>query len=351
MTLSLHTPSLRLLDGGRSRLRAVSSRLKIALVEVDCDLGAGTPGAGCGIELLKEAARRHHVLQRIHERLIMELAPHHRPSARTGSRRMSRIPTPHARHIHTISRVMADTASLVADSCRWGLFPVVLAGDHSTAAGTIAGLRLAHPNRRIGVVWIDAHADLHSPYTTPSGNMHGMPVAVAMGLDNHHHGINSPDVTTITLWGRCKALAGGSEGAAIHPRDLIYVSVRDMEAAEEATIRDHGISLIPTEAVRQRGPEWAAAHCLSHLAACDLIYVSFDVDSMDAGFCNGTGTPVPGGLWPAEASRLNGALLRDPRVCCWEICEINPHLDTLDTLTETTLGIYREVLEVLERRF
>jgi arginase len=245
---------------------------------------------------------------------------------------------------------MADTAALVADSCRWGLFPVVLAGDHSTAAGTIAGLRQAYPHHRIGVVWIDAHADLHSPYTTPSGNMHGMPVAVAMALDNIHYGVNTPDDTTIRLWDRCKSLAG-SEGPAILSRDLIYVSARDMEPAEQATIRDHGIPIVSTQEVRELGAERAAARCLAHLAACDLIYVSFDVDSMDASFCNGTGTPVPDGLWPVEALQLNGALLRDPRVCCWEICEINPHLDTLNTLAEVSLDIYREVLEVLDRRF
>jgi arginase family enzyme len=103
--------------------------------------------------------------------------------------------------------------------------------------------------------------------------------------------------------------------------------------------------------VRRHGPEQAAARCLDHLRDCELIYVSFDVDSMDATVCVGTGTPVHGGLWADEAIRINQALLGDPRVCCWEICEINPHLDTLDSLAEVSLGVYQAVLEVLEQRF
>ncbi len=256
---------------------------RIGLIEVDCDLGAGIPGAGSGIELLKQAASRQQALRRISEHLIEEIEVHQRPRANAAEVGHAGDHTPHARHIHTISRVMGETAALVDDLGRRGLFPVVLGGDHSTAAGTIASLRRAHPDSRLGVVWIDAHADLHSPYTTPSGNMHGIPV-------------------------------------------------------------------VTTEEVRRIGPERAAAFCLGHLASCDLIYVSFDVDSMDAPICKGTGTPVEGGLWAEEASRINRALLADPRVCCWEICEINPHLDTLDSLAEISLGVFQGVLEVLEQR-
>ena len=78
--------------------------------------------------------------------------------------------------------------------------------------------------------------------------------------------------------------------------------------------------------------------------------MSFDVDSMDSTICKGTGTPVPGGLWADEARQLTRSLLADPRVCCWEICEINPHLDSLNTLAEVSLSVYQDVLEVLDAR-
>ncbi|MEA5400828.1 arginase family protein [Synechococcus sp. BA-124 BA4] len=321
---------------------------KICLVEVDCDLGAGIPGSGSGIELLKQAAQRQKDLRRIRDQLIEEISEQQLPRARASEISGGEI-TPHARHIRVISQVMAQASELVASSRQRGLFPVVLAGDHSTAAGTIAGLRRAHPDSRLGVVWIDAHADIHSPYTTPSGNMHGMPLGVATGHDNLHHAINDPAGETADLWKWCQALCGTGK-PAILLRDLIYVSVRDTEPAEEATIRDFGLPIVSTEEVRRIGGEAAARRCLDYLADCDLIYVSFDVDSMDATVCKGTGTPVLGGLWAHEALEINRTLLRDPRVCCWEICEINPHLDTLNSLAEVSLGIYQGVLDVLEER-
>lgn len=320
---------------------------RIALVEVDCDLGAGIPGAGSGIELLKQAAQRQKDLRRIRDQLIEEIR--HLQTRARADEVDGGDDTPHARHIATISEVMAQAAELVAASRERGLFPLVLAGDHSTAAGTLAGLRRAHPTSRIGVVWIDAHADIHSPFTTPSGNMHGMPLAIATGHDNLHHAINEPNASTQELWRRCQSLSGTGE-AAMRLKDLIYVSVRDTEPAEEATIRSYGLPIVSTEEVRRIGGAAAAKRCLDHLSDCDLIYVSFDVDSLDATICKGTGTPVEGGLWSHEALELNRTLLRDPRVCCWEICEINPHLDALNSLAEVSLGIYQGVLEELEQR-
>jgi arginase len=322
----------------------------IGLVEVDCDLGAGIVGAAAGIELLRQASRDQKALRRIHEELIEEIATCFRSPGPASASWETGDLTPHARHIHTIHGVMEEVATRVAFTRRRGLFPVVLAGDHSTVAGTIAGLRRAHPECRLGVVWIDAHADLHSPYTTPSGNMHGMPLAAAAAHDNHLHGVNNPDPVTLERWERCKSLVGAGCGA-IRLSDLVYVSVRDIEPAEDATIRSHGIPVVSTEEVRGKGPEQAALRCLDHLRDCELIYVSFDVDSMDETVCVGTGTPASGGLWVDEAIRINCALLADPRVCCWEICEINPHLDTLGSLAEVSLGVYQAVLGVLEQRF
>jgi arginase len=321
----------------------------IALVEVDCDLGAGIPGAASGIDLLRQAAERQNALRSIADRLLREIHDRPRPGDRGAGQGAAGAITPHARHIGTISAVMADAADLVASSLKRGLFPVVVAGDHSTAAGTLAGIRRAFPRQRIGVVWIDAHADLHSPYTTPSGNMHGMPLAIASAHDNDHHRINDPDAVTRELWDHCKTLSGDS-GAAIRLRDVVYVSLRDTEPAEEATIRAHGIAVVDTAEVRRTGPEQAASRCLELLGDCDRLYVSFDVDSIDATICKGTGTPVPGGILPEEAQRIHRTLLRDPRVCCWEICEINPHLDTLNSIADISLGVYSVVLHELDRR-
>ena len=320
----------------------------ISLVEVDCDLGAGKPGAGAGIELLKNAAKHQQDLRNISEGLIAEIRGEQAQSANAAT--AGRSTTPHARHIKTIAEVMHDAANLVCTTLQQESFPLVLAGDHSTAASTIAGIRRAHPQSRLGVIWIDAHADIHSPFTTPSGNMHGMPLAIACGHDNLSEAINDPDPVTRQLWKDLQDLHG-LESAAIAFRDLIYVGVRDTEAAEDVTLVNHLIPVISTEEVRRGGAIQAANRCLSHLAEVDLIYVTFDVDAMDSTICKGTGTPVPGGLWANEAVLLLRTLLSDPRVCCWEICEINPYLDELNTLAELSLGIFRAGLEVLGQRF
>ena len=322
---------------------------RIALVEVDCDLGAGIPGAGSGIDMLKQAAARQESLRAICDSLLADIDAGLQPAPARAASQKQAASTPYARNIECIAQVMTEAAGLVCRVRSQGLFPVVLAGDHSTAAGTIAGLRRAHPDSRIGVVWIDAHADIHSPFTTPSGNMHGMPVAMAAAHDNQGQAIQQPDDFTLAQWQRCKELAG-TGSAAMQLSDLIYVSVRDTESAEDDALHAHGIPVITTEDVRRNGPEKTAQACLNYLSGCDQIYVSFDVDSMDATICKGTGTPVPGGLWLDEARRINAALLADPRVICWEICEINPHLDTLNTLAEVSLSIYQNVLEVLQRR-
>ncbi|MDA9889250.1 arginase family protein [Synechococcus sp. AH-224-G16] len=320
----------------------------ISLVEVDCDLGAGKPGAGAGIELLKNAAKHQQDLRNISESLIAEIRAGQTQSANAAT--AGKSTTPHARHIRTIAEVMHDAAELVCSTLQQGSFPLVLAGDHSTAASTIAGIRRAHPQSRLGVIWIDAHADIHSPFTTPSGNMHGMPLAIACRHDNLSEAINDPDTITRQLWMDLQDLHG-QESAAISFHDLIYVGVRDTEAAEDVTLATHTIPVISTEQVRRDGAIQAANRCLSHLADVDLIYVSFDVDAMDSTICKGTGTPVPGGLWAHEAVLLLRTLLSDPRVCCWEICEINPYLDELNTLAEVSLGIFRAGLEVLGQRF
>ena len=96
-----------------------------------------------------------------------------------------------------------------------------MGGDHSTAAGTIAGIKKAYPDRRLGVIWIDAHADIHSPYTTPSGNMHGMPLGVATTSDNLDRQINDLDEETNQLWEMCKALSSLSRSKEFNSRTCL----------------------------------------------------------------------------------------------------------------------------------
>lgn len=352
----LHAEQVEGLDVSLAAVRSLKKTVRqyarvaqiasVALVEVDSEIGAGTRGASFGAPALRSAAIRKQAALRRADNGILSLDP---LLVQTENDVLRRPQThKYAKYIDALYRVLGRTADLVAESLGKGLFPVVLAGDHSTAAGTMAGIKKAYPDRRLGVVWIDAHADIHSPYTTPSGNMHGMPVAVATQTDNPVKAINALDPDTAALWEKCKALGGDAPSLRIE--DLVYVAVRDTEAAEDYLRETHRIPTITTAELRAMGPEAAARRCLERLRDVDILYVSFDVDSLDSAISMGTGTPVPGGLTVEEARVLCTVLAQDPRVVCWEMCEINPLLDTLNTMAESSLGIFESVMDALGGR-
>ena len=342
MAMQRSTSPLQLTIAGIRRFRkllgryALAARIpRIALVEVDSDLGAGRAGAGGGIELLRAS-----VLQRV--LAIRKTTLRGRQQGRDST-------TPHARNIEAIRTLLEQASALVCETLQQHEFPVVLAGDHSTAAGTIAGIAQAFPDKRLGVVWIDAHADIHSPYTSLSGNMHGMPIAIAGRFDNDANAVNTLDAVTLAHWQACKAL--GRQGKAnLDLHDLVYVSVRETEPAEDAAIAQFGVPIYRTADIRRLGPEAVAQACLDHLSDADILYVSFDVDSMDAAICMGTGTPVAGGITADEAARINRRLVSDPRVVCWEICEINPELDLRNSTGQVSLMVYEQTLDALQTR-
>jgi len=150
---------------------------KAKLLLIRSELGAGTRGASMGIDALKIAAidlgsdyfRRHDDVEIVDENWLL----------------LEKVKFKYAKRIRGIIKIYERISKNVARVLKKpGTFPIVLSGDHSSAGGTIAGIKAAYPDQSIGVVWIDAHADLHSPYTTPSGNMHGMPLAAALGEDN-----------------------------------------------------------------------------------------------------------------------------------------------------------------------
>lgn len=345
--LSISVAALRAFKKTLRQYAKVAGVTGIELIEVDSEIGAGTRGASMGAPALRAAAMRKQAARMRADNGILSLDS---LTVQTENNVLAR-PQKHryAKYIDALHKVLHRTSELVAESLGKGLFPVVLAGDHSTAAGTMAGIKKAFPDRRLGVVWIDAHADIHSPYTTPSGNMHGMPVAVATRIDNLVKKINELDPDTAALWESCQAL-GGSKSPNLSIDDLVYVAVRDTEPAEDYLRDTHGVLNIATKDLREMGAEAAAKRCLERLSDVDLIYVSFDVDSMDSAISMGTGTPVPGGITVEEARALNEALARDPRVCAWEICEINPLLDTLNTMAENSLGIFEGVIDAIGGR-
>lgn len=251
---------------------------------------------------------------------------------------------PFAKRIEGLIEVFGFLVDELNHTINQGEFPLIIAGDHGSAGGTIAGLTKAYPEKRIGVVWIDAHGDLHTPYTTPSGNMHGMPLATALGVDNLECKINEPAADVVGFWNQIKAF-GGKEGK-IRPEDLVFVAVRDTEEPENVLMDSLAIRNITVEEVNQSGVPAVVAEITERLATCDLIYVSFDVDSMDPELVShGTGTPVPNGLTPDQAKEIMTGLLHTKKVCCLEVVEVNPCLDEKQNkMAETTLELIESLI-------
>ncbi|WP_342332569.1 arginase [Pedobacter sp. FW305-3-2-15-E-R2A2] len=301
----------------------------LKIIEVKSEIGAGTRGASLGVDAIKIAAldfgsrffKKHKSVEVPNENhLLLE---------GTGS--------PYAKRISGILTMVERVSEMVQTTLDEKQFPVVLAGDHSTAAGTIAGIKAAYPKSKLGVIWIDAHSDLHSPYTTPSGNMHGMPLAMALDEDNLESKVNKLDQETINYWYQLKNV--GNIAPKINYRDLVLISARDMEKPEEFLLKKNKVKIYTTADVRKRGVERTVIDTLVYLDHCDLIYVSFDVDSMDPTASRGTGTPVAQGLTEREAGKLMSGLITNQKVCCFEIVEVNPTLDRENQMAEHAFEI------------
>lgn len=301
----------------------------LKIIEVKSEIGAGTRGASLGVDAIKIAAldfgsrffKKHKSIEVPNENhLLLES---------TGS--------PFAKRISGILTMVERVSDEVKNTLGNNEFPVVLAGDHSTAAGTISGIKAAYPKSRLGVIWIDAHADMHSPYTTPSGNMHGMPLAMVLDEDNTDSKVNKLDQETINYWYQLKNVQ--NIAPKINYRDLVLISARDMEKPEEHLIRKHKVKNITTAEVRKRGVERTVIETMMYLDHCDLIYVSFDVDSLDPTASRGTGTPVAQGLTEKEAGSLMTRLITHHKVCCFEIVEVNPTLDKENQMAEHAFEI------------
>jgi arginase len=258
--------------------------------------------------------------------------------------------TPNALRIKNMHATWAAQAEAVMRNIKLGKVPVVISGDHASAGGTIAGIKMAYPDMRLGVVWIDAHADMHSPYTTPSGNIHGMPLSCSLGIDNFENQRNHPNEETVDFWERMKAMGGVTP--KILPQDLIFVGVRDTEEEEVFLMDKFNISNYEVAEVDEWGMSRIGTEILDELKDCDIIYVSFDVDSMDPDEVSyGTGTPVQDGITPEQATKLLSILLASPKVVCFEMVEVNPLLDKKgNKMAVTALGILEQAVETLENR-
>ncbi len=290
----------------------------LQIIKNRSDIGAGTRGSDLGIDALEIAAinanndffNRHAFIDvKTHNETIYNKVNH------TFAKRIAFV-------LEQCKRVAVATQKALQE----GYFPLVLSGDHSSALGTLAGLQKAYPNQTIGVLWIDAHTDLHSPWSTPSGNIHGMPLGAALGLDHQHIAINSLEKETENHWEEMKHL--GAQFPIIEPNHLVYFGIRDYEKQEAALLDQLRLSFFNVSTCRSMGIKKCVSQAMSYFNAVDHLYVSFDVDVFDANTVSrGTGTPVDKGFSVEEVSLLLKEIFASNKVAAFEVAEINPLLD------------------------
>ncbi|MEQ9062554.1 MAG: arginase [Vicingaceae bacterium] len=313
----------------------------IVFIENMSELGAGTRGASLGFQALKMAALKFGsdlFIRYPIEKVETDNSGLHQP-----------VEHPFAKHIPEIYQANLRAAKFIMARLESNKLPLVISGDHSNAIATIAAIRSKYPKKKLGVIWVDAHADLHSPYTTPSGNMHGMPLGASLALDNEENHKNEPVQETIDRWTELENLL--SPGPKLNSDDLVFFAVRDTERAENVVIDKFGLRNYRVDELRHRGFATCLAEAKDRLKECELLYISFDVDSMDCDLVSsGTGTPVPHGLSPDEAFSILQFFCTDPRLTAMEVVEVNPLLDNKgNTMAETTQRILDKLLRYWEK--
>lgn len=315
---------------------------KIKLIKNRSDIGAGTRGSDMGIDAIEIAAinSNNNYFDR-YDYVDVETE---------NESIYNKVNNSFAKRIRFVYEQCDRLATCVQKVSNQGAFPLVLSGDHSSALGTISGLKAAYPDKTIGVIWMDAHADIHSPYTSPSGNIHGMPLAAALAEDNLDFQINEVSGETFTYWNKMKNI--GKKDAKLEPNHLLYFGVRDTEEPEDMQIEKLGIKNYTVSEIRYRGIKQCMQEALKSLEECDLIYVSFDVDSMDCDMISyGTGTPVPKGFDSCEIKAMFKCLINSRKIACIEFVEVNPLLDRKgNVMAETAFDILKDVTENLEKQ-
>ena len=312
----------------------------IKLIKNRSDIGAGTRGSDLGVDAIEIAAINQN--SDYFNRFPFEDVKTHNESIYDKNNNNF------AKRIEHVVEQCTRVSYAVKHNLEANYFPIVLSGDHSSALGTISGIKAVYPKKTLGVIWIDAHADLHSPYTSPSGNIHGMPLSAALNDDNLDCQINDVSAGTQQFWEDMKNI--GCPGAKIDAGNLIYFGVRDTEDAENKQIEKLKISNYMVAEVRYRGLKTCVQEALAKLSHCDMIYISFDVDSMDCDMISyGTGTPVPKGFDQYEVIEIINQIIASKKVVCLEVVEVNPLLDTKgNKMAETAFEVLEQVTETID---
>ncbi len=220
--------------------------------------------------------------------------------------------------VDAVSQVCQVAYESAAQAVRHGTIPLFLGGDHSLSIGTIGGVTR---RKGVGVLWIDAHGDANTPETSPSGNVHGMPVATLLGE------------------GPVELVNVGRPGAKIQGRDIVMIGIRDLDQGEKQLLKKYGVRIYTMRDIDERGMASIAREALTLLGDHPYLHVSLDMDCLDPKDAPGVGTPSHGGISYREAQLLMETIADSGKLTSVDVVEINPILDIANNTAETAVEL------------
>jgi len=292
----------------RGRVHATPARVRprtIHVIGVPMDLGAGRRGVDMGPSAIRIAGLNQR-LRDLGHTVVDE------GDLEIRIPEQLKIGDPRTRYLAEITGASRMLAKKVQSVMTRGHFPLVLGGDHSIAVGTVSGLAMHARSRRkrMGLLWVDAHSDINTPGTSPSGNVHGMPLAALLGL------------------GPAPLSSLGGRFAKVAPEHVALVGIRSVDEGERNNLRSLGVHVYTMADIDRHGIHQVMEQAIRDVSeGMDLVHVSFDLDSVDPSIAPGVGTPVKGGLDYREAHSVMESLAEAGVVTSLEIVEVNPILD------------------------
>jgi len=288
---------------------------RVAIIGAALDLGAGRRGVDMGPSAIRYAG--------LSERLEgAGLEVEDRGNVQAALAETRAAGHEHARFLDEILETCGRIATEVERARGDGFVPLLLGGDHSIAMGSLSGLAASG---RGGVLWLDAHGDLNTPETTPSGNVHGMPLAAALGL--------------------CESFArDGLRLPAVDPARVAVVGVRSLDPGEQDLVRELGIAVYTISDLDRRGVEPVITEALDRVKGGSFVHVSIDLDVVDPEVAPGVGDPVRGGLSYREAHLALELVAESGLANSLEVVEVNPILDRENTTALTAVELMASAL-------
>ena len=290
---------------------------EVAIIGAALDLGQGRRGVDMGPSAMRYAG--------LEERLTSlgyQVRDH--GNVETAVPEATALRDERARFLPEIKETCARIAAKVVEESSTGAIPLVLGGDHSVALGTLGGLASAHGPG--GVLWIDAHPDINTPDTSPTGNVHGMPLAAALG-------IAGPEFES-DAWPL----------PAVDSRRVALLGIRQLDEGERRLLRDAGVRAFSMSEIDRIGVERATREALDRVTGPGFVHLSFDLDALDPEIAPGVGTPVRGGLTYREAHLALELIAESGLVGSLEVVEVNPILDRENTTATTAVELVASAL-------